>query len=199
MWYIFILFTGSKTSIVISVLSPIVVITLVHFVQRYDLSALFTFATLFLAVMFLLAIMILFADPSFNEIVGIFVPDKTLTGRTILWRFVLEEISFHPWFGVGFGSFWGIGDTSPAVIFGAGFISTARQGHNGYLDILLTTGIVGLIFFSVFMMTTFLYGIRSSYYGKVTGSYNTGAIEFLLYIVFDPVNKIKIYHMPQPT
>ena len=187
MWYIFTFFTASKTSIALSVLSPIAVITLVHIVRRYGLSAWFSVFTLFLTAMIFLAIMILFISPTFEQIVGIFVADTTVTGRTFLWRFMLEEISFHPWFGVGFGSFWGVGETSPAVIFGAGFISTANQGHNGYLDILLTTGVVGLILFFIFMMATFLYGIRSLYYSKGTGIYNMGAIEFLLYIIFAAV------------
>ncbi len=186
-WCIFTFFTASKTSIVISVLSPIAVITLAHIVRRYGLSAWFSFMTLFLAAMIFLSIMILFTSPTLDEMLGIFLPDTTLTGRTILWRFLFEEFSFHPWLGIGFGSFWGTGDTSPAVVFGAEFISRINQGHNGYLDILLTTGVVGLILFSIFMMSTFLYGIRMLYYDKLTGSNNAGAIEFLLYIIFAAV------------
>jgi len=186
-WCIFTFFTASKTSIILSVLSPIAVITLSHIVRRYGISVWVSFVTLFLTAMIFLSISIIFANPTLDEIVGIFVPDTTLTGRTILWRFLLEEISFHPWFGVGFGSFWGIGETSPAVVFGTGFISATSQGHNGYLDILLTTGVVGLILFSIFMMSTFLYGMRSLHYHKLTGSNNAGAIEFLLYIIFAAV------------
>ncbi len=73
-------------------------------------------------------------------------------------------------------------------MFGAGFISAANQGHNGYLDILLTTGVVGLILFFIFMMTTFLYGTRSLYYNKVNSANNAGAIEFLLHIIFAAVS-----------
>ena len=186
-WCIFTFFTASKTSIVISVLSPIAVITLTHIVRRYGLSAWFSFVTLFFTAMIFLSIMILFTSPTLDEMLGIFLPDTTLTGRTILWRFILEEISFHPWFGVGFGSFWGTGDTSPAVVFGTEFISVANQGHNGYIDILLTTGVVGLILFLIFMMSTFLYGMRRLYYDKITGSKNAGVIEFLLYIIFAAV------------
>lgn len=186
-WCIFTFFTASKTSIILSVLSPIAVITLTHIVQRYGISAWVSFAALFLVAMIFLLIFIILTGPTLDEIVGTFLPDPTMTGRTILWRFLLEEISFHPWLGVGFGSFWGTGDTSPAVVFGAAFISRVNQGHNGYLDILVTTGVVGLILFSIFMMSTFLYGMRLLYYDKLTGSNNAGAIEFLLYIIFATV------------
>jgi O-antigen ligase len=60
-----------------------------------------------------------------------------LTGRTDLWAALLPTIEDRPLFGYGFGSFW----------------TTARRefydmshGHNGYLDVMLDLGIVGLAF-----------------------------------------------------
>jgi exopolysaccharide production protein ExoQ len=64
--------------------------------------------------------------------------DDTLTGRTDVWTAVVPAAMQRPLFGYGFGSFW----------------TTARRefydishGHNGYLDIVLDLGIVGLAFY----------------------------------------------------
>jgi O-antigen ligase len=61
--------------------------------------------------------------------------DSTLTGRTEVWSDVLPEVEREPLLGHGFGSFWT--DARRALYD----IPTA---HNGYLDILLELGVVGL-------------------------------------------------------
>jgi O-antigen ligase len=73
----------------------------------------------------------------------------TFTQRTDVWRFVWDQAMAHPWRGVGFGSFW---DIDPAVQpshnadvwFNHGDAAT-NEGHNGYLDLLATTGAPGLL------------------------------------------------------
>ena len=74
--------------------------------------------------------------------------DLTFSLRTEIWQHVLLQIGERPWFGHGFGSFWDIGaklnpirSAHPEAFFmNAQIINT---GHNGYLDHLLQTGIVG--------------------------------------------------------
>lgn len=75
--------------------------------------------------------------------------DLTFTGRTEIWEHLLPEIARHQWFGQGFGSFWDTGalvnpiaSAPPSAWFmNAQLINTA---HNGYLDVLLQTGLVGM-------------------------------------------------------
>jgi O-antigen ligase len=74
--------------------------------------------------------------------------DLTFTQRTPIWADVARSIADQPWLGYGFGSFWDVGATlnplkyAPwdAFYMDAQVINTA---HNGYLDQLLQTGIVG--------------------------------------------------------
>jgi exopolysaccharide production protein ExoQ len=73
----------------------------------------------------------------------------TFTQRTDVWKFVIEEWLKRPWQGVGFASFW---DVDPAVqpskqtdLWFAQPESPTNEAHNGYLDILVSTGIPGLI------------------------------------------------------
>jgi exopolysaccharide production protein ExoQ len=64
--------------------------------------------------------------------------DSTLTGRTEVWAAVLPEMQRHLAIGHGFGSFW---TDARRELYE---IPTA---HNGYLDILLELGAVGLTVF----------------------------------------------------
>jgi exopolysaccharide production protein ExoQ len=74
---------------------------------------------------------------------GVFGRDATFTGRTEVW----EELRSHAWrhsiLGAGYHGFWGQRrPDSPHV-------SQINEGHNGYLDVFLATGFVGLALFCV--------------------------------------------------
>ncbi|MFD2579004.1 O-antigen ligase family protein [Novosphingobium colocasiae] len=68
----------------------------------------------------------------------------TLSGRTIIWEALWAYYRNAPYFGAGYGSFWDIGRASPINQFGRGWLLEIAQGHNGYLDLLITIGPVGL-------------------------------------------------------
>jgi O-antigen ligase len=73
----------------------------------------------------------------------------TFTQRTDVWGFVIAEIQKRPLLGSGFGSFWDIdARVQPSLQSGLWFAQPdayTNQAHNGYLDLLVTTGAVGLI------------------------------------------------------
>lgn len=76
---------------------------------------------------------------------GVFRPEtiETLTGRTILWDFLLDSVSGHPFWGAGFGAYW----SETNILWVQLFHGWAAPGaHNGFLDVFLNTGIVGLAF-----------------------------------------------------
>jgi exopolysaccharide production protein ExoQ len=78
--------------------------------------------------------------------------DPTLTDRTLIWKAVLAEHT-NPLVGTGYESFWlGIGrlDRIWAV---AGHVNEA---HNGYLDVYLNLGAVGLVLLVAFLIATYL-------------------------------------------
>ncbi len=70
----------------------------------------------------------------------------TFTSRTDLWSFVLEEIAKRPWLGAGYSSFWAINPVvQPSLKSDMWFGTYAiiNEAHEGYLDLLATTGVVG--------------------------------------------------------
>ncbi|MEK9766107.1 MAG: hypothetical protein VW274_06465, partial [Thalassolituus sp.] len=73
-----------------------------------------------------------------------------LSGRDILWEFVLYMISRYPDFGIGFGHQF---LSTPQDIIN---MTASWSAHNEYLRIALEVGIVPSFFFFIFMFLTFL-------------------------------------------
>jgi O-antigen ligase len=71
--------------------------------------------------------------------------DATLTGRTDIWADLLPEALKKPLLGHGFGGFW---TTKTRLMF------DITEAHSGYLDMLLGLGFVGLVLFSMFLIST---------------------------------------------
>lgn len=66
------------------------------------------------------------------------------TGRTVIWAAMWNFYRNFPFFGAGYGSFWNIGPASPINQYGSDWLLNVYEGHNGYLDLLVTIGPVGL-------------------------------------------------------
>ncbi len=77
---------------------------------------------------------------------GLVDRNSTLTGRTYVWAAVLPAMKQQPLLGYGSGSFW---TDARRKLYQ---IPTA---HNGYLDILLELGEVGLAFYTVWLLSCF--------------------------------------------
>lgn len=72
--------------------------------------------------------------------------DSTLTGRTQIWRALVPYAQKKLIFGHGFGGFW----TTSLVE------QISISSHNGYLDTILHLGLIGLIGFSIFLVSFIL-------------------------------------------
>jgi O-antigen ligase len=98
-----------------------------------------------------------------------------LTGRVPLWQVLLPEVAQHPWLGVGFAAYW-----SPSNVYQieqlVGF--PAVSAHNGFLEELLNTGIVGLAILLSFYLYGMVVGLRQARLGDPLGWL---ALLFVLY------------------
>ena len=147
-WY-FLLLTTSKTSIslalIITVLSPFVYLTLK---KRTSIRIILPSVALIFIVVFILTLAAL--DPG-NVALRLIFGDLTFTLRTPIWTEIIKSSMDCPWLGYGFGSFWDIGTpvnpfkhAPPDAFYMDPLV--INEAHNGYLDQLLQTGIIGLIF-----------------------------------------------------
>ena len=76
---------------------------------------------------------------------GNFTDERSFTGRPLIWKALANYWSDHPWTGSGFGSFWNIGPQGPIYRYATGWVTEVATGHNGFLDLLATVGLPGLI------------------------------------------------------
>ncbi len=85
--------------------------------------------------------------------VGALGRDMTFTGRLPLWEELIAIGLQHPLFGVGYGSFW-IGNISHNLW--NTFIWQPTQGHNGYIDVFVELGFIGLLLLLGAIISSFI-------------------------------------------
>ena len=69
-----------------------------------------------------------------------------LTGRAEIWQAVLAYMRDHPLLGAGFGTIAHTGSLSPLHNYtSARWVEAIADSHNGYLQILIATGGIGLV------------------------------------------------------
>jgi exopolysaccharide production protein ExoQ len=81
-----------------------------------------------------------------QELLPMLHRSSTLTGRTDLWHAVLFSAAKRPWLGYGFNTFWmGMRGESASVMLQVDWFP--KHSHNGFLDLVLDLGVVGLVTF----------------------------------------------------
>ena len=150
----------SKTSLGLAVLLPAIigVTILITRPLRMNAALFLLFCLAFaLAGWFYLSAMTRFG---FEELSMLLFGDETFTGRTVIWQFVLDVIARSPILGQGYSSFWGIGAGSIVEREAPGFVVGLLQAHNGYLDVLVENGIVGLAILLALIVAAFFSAAR---------------------------------------
>ena len=72
--------------------------------------------------------------------------DPTLTGRTVIWAYVIQDIWIKPWLGWGYYGFWTMSNPAAVEVSDAmGFV--VPHAHNGLLEFLLSVGVLGTALF----------------------------------------------------
>jgi O-antigen ligase len=78
------------------------------------------------------------------------IENSGLSGRDILWHFVIYMINLYPDFGIGFGHQF---LSTPEDIIN---MTASWSAHNEYLRVALEVGIIPSVFFFFFMFLTFM-------------------------------------------
>jgi exopolysaccharide production protein ExoQ len=84
--------------------------------------------------------------------------DPSLSGRTDLWTGAIEKISQRPLLGYGFQAFWQV-DGGGADIWKM-VLYKPPHAHNGYLNIALDLGLLGLVIFLGSLLIAYIRSIQ---------------------------------------
>ena len=97
-------------------------------------------------------------------IFGLFNRDTSLTGRIPLWNYLIRDIvGQRPWLGYGLGAIWSFASFRIAIQQVVGWGFPVAIADNGFLDILLHVGVIGLIFFVLILLTVFARSYRYAF------------------------------------
>ena len=96
------------------------------------------------------------APDTFLEMIG---KDPTLTGRTEVWTYVIQDIWMKPFLGWGYYVFWEGSNPYAAEISDA-VHWTVVTAHNGVLEFLLNIGVVGTALFAFILIRTMVLAVR---------------------------------------
>jgi O-antigen ligase len=148
-----IILSGSVTPI-FSSLAVIVLLPIYSLCRwRYSLKPL-----IFLTIGLLNTIVLTLVAANTAPLLAVFGRDPTFTGRTPLWAILAEIIQRRPLLGYGYSAFW-LGKGSAAEEVWLRLSWQPDYAHNGYFDLALQLGFIGLslflIDFSIYFLQTF--------------------------------------------
>ncbi len=107
------------------------------------------------------------SDPS--QVTSLLGRDSSLTGRTQLWGLVWQMIRTHSGFGFGYGGFWlGFDGPSAPVWVATGW--NPPSAHDGFLDLMLDLGFVGMAIFIPAMLIALRYAFALARRGRTLDS-----------------------------
>ena len=150
----------SSTSLVIALLGAVlcVVIKLTH--KRVGVAII-----IWTAILLLLAPSVIIVTNQLAAIAPLLGRNAQLTGRVDLWLILPSYIADRPWLGYGFGAFWVADSENVALIWDA--VGWAPpEAHNGWLDLLLELGVVGLAVLCLQVFLIVINGIRAVVEGR---------------------------------
>lgn len=123
--------------------------------QRFRSKAFLLFTSILLGSV---TVMLLLANIEYI-VVDLLGKNLEFNGRMPIWNLIVQKISEHPWFGYGYSAFW-TSDESYSVLMNSWGRDRYTAGirfnaHNGYLDLTLQVGLVGLALYAISLFTVF--------------------------------------------
>lgn len=143
---------GSKTSMLVFILGSTILITL-YFLKTKTIY-INRFVLIFIGTVFLaqIAATVILQDSILSLVVKSTGRDLTFTGRTPLWSELIRIGSNNLLLGSGYGAFW-LGDHAQDLW--NMFIWRPTSAHDGYIDVFLQLGIIGLFVLLLYIITTY--------------------------------------------
>lgn len=125
------------------------------------------------------------------DVLAVLGRDSTLTGRTQLWKHVLNAVGQRPLLGYGWGSAW-LDESAVQIDISSKAGFRVYHAHNSVLDLLLQVGIIGLVIFAVSLFQTLRATCRDVLSGTGRATPGALALPLLFAMVLGSVTSIAI-------
>ena len=183
------LLSTSKTCLVVSLLVILIIMFYRNFKWQGKISVIFL--NLLILIFACVAVLVL---TYWIELLTGLGRDPSLTGRTPIWNVMITRLIEQPLFGYGLNAFWAP-DSPYAIEAGRGLTSSwiPPNGHNGFLDLSVDVGLVGLGLFLISYFKTFVRSLKLAYASK-----NSEDIWSLAYLFFLAMNNVTESYLMHP-
>jgi exopolysaccharide production protein ExoQ len=108
------------------------------------------FLKLLIPVGFALSLIVVFGFGLIGELAPALGRNATLTDRSDLWK-ILLAMHTNPFVGTGYESFW----LGPRLEWVAQTFAPVNEAHNGYLEVYLNLGLIGLFLLGGFLIASY--------------------------------------------
>jgi exopolysaccharide production protein ExoQ len=155
------LLSTSKTSLVLAFLLILIMLFYKQFRWKGKISVIFLhIGTL------IFGCVALFLITYWVELLTGLGRDPTLTGRTYIWETAFSRLMERPFFGFGYSAFWA--PKSRYALEASRALSdwVPPHGHNGFVDLALDVGLIGLSLFLITYFTAFAQSLKQAYTPK---------------------------------
>ena len=161
--------TTSKSSLLLLLF----IISAIYIFKRYHWRGRKTILVLSLALL-AIGLSTTFTIANWHEILQGLDRNPTLSGRTLIWEYAFESLADRPWLGFGRGAFWapgGVYQLEAGRRFSLGLEYLPPHSHNGFIDMLLDVGGVGLTCFVLSLGISYFRALSRAYYSNMSGEW----------------------------
>jgi exopolysaccharide production protein ExoQ len=142
---------------------------------------------------FLCAGMVVFFMINGSTLFELLGKDPTLTGRTLFWPFVIDNIFDRPFLGWGYFGFWTPFNPiqmqiSEAIKGDTWYVWIIPNAHNGLLEALLEIGFVGTFLFGFLILRNFMIAVKCM--NGPAGQLGLSLLMLLVGILLDGVSEV---------
>jgi exopolysaccharide production protein ExoQ len=158
----------SKTALALSFVTLLIIFSIYHFKWQGK-------RTILISDILILIVggAITYAISQFESVFG------SLSGRTDIWTYALKRLDpDYFWLGFGKGAFF----NTPSVmnLFRFEYQYIVNHAHNGYLEILIDIGFIGLVLFLICFILTYIRSFQLAYQSdRPSGLYPITVLNFL--------------------
>jgi O-antigen ligase len=153
---------GSVTALLCACLTTVVLWSLLNRVFTRSRTAVHLFVLGIVAI----PVLEVFSTPN-PELFQAVGRSSTLTDRTVIWAWAIKLVP-NDWFGAGYSSFW-LGSRLDTMVTNVTHNWIPNQAHNGYLEVFINLGWVGVGLLCVVLVRGY-YGVITAWRQKQTAS-----------------------------